>query len=152
MRYGGAGVAADDEPRILKKGCKGDDVLQLQSDLNKIANAGLVVDGDFGKLTDAAVRAFQKAHKLVVDGQVGKLTRAAIVADLGAHTLAAAGVSKKTVNVRTALNVRSAPGISNNIIGVLYGGDVVECLSNSGGWTKIKYKNGEAFVSSQYLA
>ena len=37
-----------------------------------------MVDGDAGKLTKAAVVAFQKAHGLVADGIAGPLTRLAL--------------------------------------------------------------------------
>lgn len=38
-------------------------------------------DGDFGKMTDTAVRAFQKAHGLGVDGVVGQKTWTALLAE-----------------------------------------------------------------------
>lgn len=56
----------------LKKGDKGLQVKNLQSVLNWYGNYKLVVDGDFGSLTDKAVRSFQKATKLEVDGKFGK--------------------------------------------------------------------------------
>lgn len=49
----------------LRKGSTGADVEYLQTLL------GESVDGDFGPLTDAAVRAAQKKYGLVVDGIVG---------------------------------------------------------------------------------
>lgn len=55
--------------RLLKKGCKGDDVKELQKTLG-----GLSVDGVFGDKTLAKVKAYQKKHKLSVDGKVGKNT------------------------------------------------------------------------------
>jgi peptidoglycan hydrolase-like protein with peptidoglycan-binding domain len=40
------------------------------------------IDGDFGEITEAAVRAFQELNDLNVDGLVGKLTwRALLTAD-----------------------------------------------------------------------
>lgn len=56
---------------------QGHDVEQLQAALN-VRGAGLRVDGDFGRATDAAVRRFQGGARLVVDGQVGPKTWAAL--------------------------------------------------------------------------
>lgn len=56
---------------ILKIGSKGLQVNYLQQDLNYLG-ASLVVDGDFGKKTDAALRDFQKKHNLTIDGKYGK--------------------------------------------------------------------------------
>ena len=54
------------------KGDKGDQVKLLQKFLNWSVGAGLSVDGDFGTLTDTAVRTFQKENGLAVDGMFGK--------------------------------------------------------------------------------
>jgi hypothetical protein len=53
-------------------------VRSLQYLLN-VHGAGLAVDGLFGAKTDAAVRAFQRAHGLVVDGVVGQQTWSAVI-------------------------------------------------------------------------
>ncbi len=62
--------------RILKKGCQGDDVKQLQLDLMalgyKLPKYG--ADGDFGSETESAVKAFQRAQGIEVDGIVGAQT------------------------------------------------------------------------------
>ena len=50
----------------------------LQESLNKLLNAGLDVDGSFGRRTAAAVRQFQAAHALAADGLAGSATIAAI--------------------------------------------------------------------------
>lgn len=63
---------------VLTKGCTGEAVKALQVLLN-LRGAGLVVDGSFGALTDAAVREFQRRHGLTVDGSVGPATWAALV-------------------------------------------------------------------------
>lgn len=63
----------------LKKGAKGQSVETLQKLLRK-AGFEIVVDGDFGRQTQKAVRAFQTENldkhgwPLVVDGTVGPLT------------------------------------------------------------------------------
>ncbi|MBR2785056.1 MAG: peptidoglycan-binding protein [Clostridia bacterium] len=58
--------------RILKKGCKGSDVKELQKEL------GIKADGIFGDKTKQAVKAFQNKHKITADGIVGKNTAHAL--------------------------------------------------------------------------
>lgn len=58
--------------RVLKVGCKGNDVKELQKKL------GITVDGIFGANTRLAVIKFQKANKLTADGVVGKNTAHAL--------------------------------------------------------------------------
>ncbi len=57
----------------LRRGSSGELVKTLQNLLNQ-NGATLEVDGKFGPLTDAAVRAYQKANGLTVDGITGPIT------------------------------------------------------------------------------
>lgn len=66
---------------LLYIGSEGPQVSELQRRLRDAyaSYAGhLPVDGDFGPLTDAAVREFQRRSRLVVDGIVGPQTAAAL--------------------------------------------------------------------------
>ena len=64
-------------PPTLRKGDNGTQVQTLQGRLN--ANgASLKVDGDFGLITERALRAYQTAHGLVVDGICGPQCWAAL--------------------------------------------------------------------------
>lgn len=60
--------------RLLKKGCKGEDVKRLQKDLKQIGYSIGSIDGIFGKKTLEAVKKFQLVNKLNDDGIVGKNT------------------------------------------------------------------------------
>lgn len=55
----------------LQRGSKGLQVYYLQQDLNYLGGCQLAEDGIFGGMTYAAVRHFQKDHKLDVDGIYG---------------------------------------------------------------------------------
>lgn len=61
---------------LLRRGDKGPAVADWQRTLVELGYK-LIIDGDFGPLTDAATRAFQGSRGLVVDGIVGPKTRAA---------------------------------------------------------------------------
>jgi peptidoglycan hydrolase-like protein with peptidoglycan-binding domain/lysozyme family protein len=69
---GGQGAKSLGE-RILRQGERGADVRELQELLNA-EGASLVVDGDFGPGTKAAVLAFQQEAGLTADGVVGPRT------------------------------------------------------------------------------
>jgi peptidoglycan hydrolase-like protein with peptidoglycan-binding domain len=58
----------------ISVGATGGAVRRLQRALRRTPNLGLVVDGVFGPLTDAAVKEFQQGAGLTVDGIVGPLT------------------------------------------------------------------------------
>lgn len=71
--------------RLLKKGCQGEDVRELQRllvqlgyNLGTFGPAGDGIDGDFGKATQDAVIAFQTAAGIEIDGQFGKASLAAL--------------------------------------------------------------------------
>ena len=59
---------------------KGDDIKALQYRLNElgVVTTPLVVDGELGKKTDEAIRAFQKGLSITADGIVGKQTATAL--------------------------------------------------------------------------
>lgn len=60
--------------QTLRKGSKGSAVKTLQKLLNEKNKDGLKVDGDFGKLTKAAVKKYQTENRLESDGIVGTIT------------------------------------------------------------------------------
>lgn len=137
-------------PRTLKKGCKGEDVKQMQQ---LLINAGYPcgsygADGDFGGATLAAVRSFQRDNDLEVDGVYGPKTRAALEA-----------ISQKTKHVKAdKANVRNGAGLSFTTIATLNKGASVdlageESKERSTGWmwVKIRFAGGNGWVAKHLL-
>jgi peptidoglycan hydrolase-like protein with peptidoglycan-binding domain len=58
----------------IAPGANGDPVRRLQRALRRTPNLGIVVDGQFGVTTEAAVKEFQQGAGLTVDGIVGPVT------------------------------------------------------------------------------
>jgi len=108
------GASAYNFTKTLQLGSKGPDVVALQEYL--IANGfmptplvGSNVTGYFGKLTEAAVKAFQKAHGLEPVGIVGPKTRA--ILNLGStQTTPEGGTATSTVTV-SATSTLTAPQV-----------------------------------------
>ena len=64
--------------RTLRKGDRGDDVKQWQAFLNANQCPCGIVDGIFGKNTEAAVKQYQASKGLIADGIIGPKTWASI--------------------------------------------------------------------------
>ena len=64
------------ELKVLKKGASGNQVKALQRMLHGLGYSlgSKPIDGDFGGLTDTAVRNYHKNNGLTVDGIVGQAT------------------------------------------------------------------------------
>ena len=64
---------------LIKKGSTGDAVKLAQAALNIRDDAGLLVDGEFGSITEDAVKAYQKKKGIYPDGMVGRKTWPALL-------------------------------------------------------------------------
>ena len=67
------GIAYGVDGRVLERGMKGSDVLELQRQLAELGY-GVKPDGVFGPETERAVKQFQADFNLTVDGIVGPKT------------------------------------------------------------------------------
>lgn len=70
---------------VIKKGSEGDAVKVLQTILARLGHYKGTVDGDAGPMTDAAIRAFQKAEGLGVDGSCGPASWGRIISTYPAN-------------------------------------------------------------------
>lgn len=128
------------EPRTIQNGCKGEDVKELQSNLNKVIDAKLAIDGSCGPLTVAAIKKFQTKYSLQVDGKFGPKSRAKMSEVLKSGTPA---VSKSAFPYQAkiicskGMNIRSGAGCNYSIIGSVRCGATVTVYAQSGSWGKI---------------
>ena len=95
------------EPKpVLGKGDHGPWVSELQADLNQeLAGCNLQVDGDFGSMTDEAVRDYQGSRGLDVDGIVGEQTWNALDTHMPVHVPADLPVPLTSQQMTTICNI-----------------------------------------------
>lgn len=79
--------------RTLRRGAIGDDVKELQVRLVSWGYQPGGIDGIYGKNTESAVKAFQKASGLTADGICGQKTWAAVLQPVETYTVRAEGVT-----------------------------------------------------------
>jgi uncharacterized protein (TIGR02594 family) len=100
--------AAGDLPppprRTLEKGDKGEDVTGLQHSLGLPAQ---VCDGDFGSVTEAAVKGFQSGHGLTADGIVGPMTWEEVDANDARVAAGSEGLAPELVEAITTMVSKS---------------------------------------------
>ena len=137
--------------RILKNGCEGNDVKELQSYLIQLGYdlGSWGADGEFGDATEIAVRKFQTEHNCDVDGEVGPETLAALNAALKDENIT--GVKEVQI-IGGNCYVRSAPNTTGKILGVAHNGDVLKYQGqiSEDGWHLVEYKNQNGWVSGKY--
>ena len=137
--------------RTLRNGMEGEDVKELQTlliqmdyDLGKWG-----ADGDFGDITEMAVKALQWANDLEVDGIVGEKTVAALL-KAGNDTVVE---TPKQVKIEGGnCYARSEPHTGGEILGTSYRGTYYPHTGNvsDDGWLSIKYNGSDAWVSGKY--
>ena len=132
----------------LKRGDSGEAVKALQQLLlnwNPDCLPAYGADGDFGRETEDAVKAFQKSAKLKETGIYDAATEAALKAATYGHVKITGG----------SVNVRSAPGTSSRDIGTVHKGDILiyQGLTEEADgkpWYLIIHDNANGWVSSKY--
>ncbi len=136
--------------RDLRNGCEGNDVKELQ---NMLLQKGYDLgkwgaDGDFGDMTEMAVREFQYDNLLEVDGIVGKDTVAALLKPKHDNV----PENAKQVAIENGnCYARSAPNTDAKIIGTCYRGTYYPYAGEAeNGWHSIMYNSKKAWVSGKY--
>ena len=136
--------------RLLKNGSEGADVKELQSLLIQLLyDCGRWgADGDFGDMTEMAVKCFQQDHDLVCDGIAGKNTFAALEAAIGGDMTGA----EYARIVGGNCYVRDAPNTDGKVLGVAGEGERYRLLEVSeNGWMYIQFRETYAgWISGKY--
>jgi hypothetical protein len=148
----GSAPAPPPQGRTLRRGDIGEDVKEMQE---MLITAGYScgpdgADGDFGKLTEVAVRAFQRDHDLMIDGIYGPETRRELEQTV-----------KHIAHVRPDVpraNVRSGAGVSYPVLGSLSAGDAVELTgielkdtSSGWSWVQIRFDLTNGWIAKHLL-
>lgn len=151
--------------RELKKGCKGEDVAELQRDLMQLGYAlpKYGADGDFGSETEKAVKAFQTDHHLTADGVMHSDDYTMLFAALDGQTIepgteppTPAPPVQQVEITGGSVNVRTAPGTTGTrVLGTVHKGDRLPWQGqiaevDGRDWYLIEYKNQNGWVSSKY--
>ena len=156
----GAGGALGE--RLLKKGCAGADVKEMQEQLLSLGYAlpECGADGEFGAETQRAVQAFQRDHALLPDGEYGELTHAALMAALSemeGETGDEEGEEPPEDSTPMVLitggsvNARKGPTTGYGILTVVHKGDRYPHIATArNGWHCIAIGDGTAWVSGKY--
>lgn len=143
--------------RNLGRGDEGEDVRLLQQYLLQLnySVGEYGADGDFGRDTEDAVKAFQSDYRLPEDGIYGKDTHAALMNAIdnagqpeppAPDPLPEGGLKVKT----GSWNIRTGPGTQYPTAGTVHGGDVLTEAATDG-WIAIEYNDRLLWISSKAL-
>ena len=138
--------------RLLKNGCVGTDVKELQEALIRlgISCGDYGADGEFGDCTEMAVIAYQKQYALEADGEYGPLTHASLTAEL--ERLENPLQENCVRIVGGNCYVRVQPNTDAEKLGVAHRDTLLpyqgETSANS--WLKVSFAGRDGWVSGKY--
>lgn len=153
----------------IRPGHAGETVRAMQSGL-QFLGFPLNIDGKYGKMTEAAVKAFQLKQNLLPDGLAGNKTLTELyrlapqfepktqASGLGGDNLPggipvsgnARLASVYTAN-RGSLNLRNRPAYGNTTIAQLPFGLTVTVLGETGSWTQVSALGRTGYVLTSFL-
>ena len=144
--------------RNLMRGMTGEDVRALQMDLIAMnySCGRWGADGEFGRATESALKAFQKDHGLEADGVAGPKTYDmfnALLMEDGDLPEKDEPVKGILISSGSSWNVRTQPNIKGSVLGYARRG---ELYAGSGGqadgWIGILFNGEEAWISRKAIA
>ena len=139
--------------RLLRNGSEGEDVKELQTNLIRLGyDCGKWgADGDYGDVTEIAVRSFQKDHELFADGIYGPKTHKAMSEALAAMDAVPEEPRRVTV-VGGNCWVRTAPNTEGTKLGVAHAGETYSFggQTSDDGWLLITFANQNGWISGKY--
>lgn len=154
--------------RLLRKGCKGEDVAHLQRllvgmgyDLGSYGENKDGVDGSYGDKTVKAVKRFQSFAQIEADGKYGSITHKAMMGVLDDIAKSEADEEDEELilpNEQTVLvtaddtNVRSGPSESYKVLTQVDKGDVLPYLATAEayGWHAVEVCGKVGWIHGQY--
>ncbi|MGI6686831.1 MAG: peptidoglycan-binding protein [Christensenellales bacterium] len=159
------------EGLTIHPGDQGIAVETLQRRLKELQLYKGAVDGKYGNLTQAAVRAFQKANNLKQDGIVGKATQAKLYVTVEAPpTQAPAPTTTPSpefvpsqpdseeeatypyqTTTSSAVNLRKGASLSSMRYLTIPQGAAIEVLSDEGKYQKVIYRSFTGYVMTEYV-
>lgn len=141
--------------RLLKNGCEGEDVKQLQTYLIQMGyDCGKWgADGDYGDATEMAVIELQKDLDVEADGDYGSITHKAFMLIIGSKKEDEPVTEAKHVNIVGGnCWMRSEPNTAGKKICVLKNGTKVDYANETSieGWNKVNVDGEIGWVSGKY--
>lgn len=161
---GGAGQGTDN-PKSLRLGDSGREVLLLQKRLKELNYPIDKIDGVFGKGTESAVKLFQANNRLYQDGVVGGKTREILnssnAVGNGPGSTPQNNGSNNSKNLKayvstgrnTKLNFRLSPSSKQkNIVATLVNGTELDVLDKGSSWCKVAYNGRIGYVMTKFIS
>ena len=144
--------------RNLKRGCAGDDVRALQKDLISLGYScgKWGADGEFGKATESALKAFQHDHGLAEDGIAGPKTYEklnALFKETGEEQSQKEPEKTIRISAGQSWNIRTQPNIKGAVLGYAKRGEMYAPSGQTAeGWIGVLVNGEQAWVSEKAVA